>query len=215
MEGYEKDYHKHLHGHLYSNKQYYKVRAKLAKLKYFKNIPINAKVLEFGCGLGQNIVGMPNATGYDISQFSLEECRKKGIKVTDNLKKLKDNSFDIVFSAHVLEHLENPSEAILQMKKKLKNDGKLIIILPTERHRHVSNFNLEASQHLYGWTFKTFNQLLLKHGFRIVKNKYHRGEGFSMLLPLSKINFTLFDYLTQAIGYIHGTKEMMFVAKKK
>ena len=97
MKKYEKYYHINKHNYLHDNEYYYRVRSKVAIEQYFKGIvKRKEKVLEYGCGLSQNIFYVNNATGYDISKFALEFCKRKGINVTNNLKGLKD--FDVILS---------------------------------------------------------------------------------------------------------------------
>ena len=213
MKGYEKEYHTLLHRHLYSSKEYYLIRAKLALKKYFNNIPKKEKIIEFGCGLGQNIYFLPNAIGYDISKFSLNFCRKMNIKVVENLNKTK-NDFDCVFSAHVLEHMENPYETLKLMKSKLKKGGKLILILPAEKHKKAA-FKVDKNQHLYCWNFQVINNLLIKTGFDVVENKYVYGSGYRKLLAFSRINLELYDFLTKLVSFITCAKEMKIVAIKR
>lgn len=214
MNGYEKEYHLALHSYLYSSKEYYDARAKLAYLKYFKGVSKSSKVLEFGCGLGQNIYLIPNAWGYDISKFSLNFAKSKGINATDNLKKIKDSSFDVVISCHVLEHLENPLEALKLMKQKLKKGGKLILVLPVEKQQRVE-MKMDSSQHLYCWNFRTINNLLIKAGFRPIENSYLRGAGYKKLLPISRISFKLYDFLTRFLSFLTCEKDMKIIALKK
>lgn len=213
MVGYEKKYVLELHNYLYSNPYYYKIRAKIALEKYFKKIPKNSKVLEFGVGLGQNIFYLKNAIGYDISKFSLDFCHKKGIQITNNLNELKNKDFDVVFCSHVLEHLDHPINSLKLMKQKLKSGGKLILILPVEKQKK-GKLKMEKSQHLYCWTFQTINNLLIKNEFKVVKNEYFRGAGYYKLLPISKLNFTLYKILTKIVSIILNRKEMMIVAIK-
>jgi SAM-dependent methyltransferase len=213
MEEYEEAYHSSLHNFLYKDSNYYRARAKLAVKRYFQDIPVRSQIFEFGCGLGQNILLLQNAIGYDISKFSLKFCESKGIKVTTDLNKLKNNSFDIAFSCHVLEHLENPFETIQDMKTKLKEGGKLILILPVEGEKR-SNFEMEESQHIYSWNFQNINNLLIKAGFKIQENEYIYSSGHKKLLFLSKIDTNLYDLATRFIGKIRNTKEMKIIATK-
>ena len=212
--GYEGEYHKLKHEHLYTNENYYKARAKAARLKYFKGISKDSKVLEFGCGLGHNIYFVKNSKGYDISKFAVDFCTKKGIDSTTKINEIKDNSFDVVFSCHVLEHLENPLETIGLMSKKLKKGGKLITIIPVEkRNRH--SFKMDENQHLYCWTFQTFNNLLIRSGLKPIENTYLRGSGYKKLLPFSAISFSLYLFLTRVVAFFKGSKEMKIVAIKE
>jgi SAM-dependent methyltransferase len=212
--GYEEEYHKLKHENLYSNEDYYKTRARLSLIKYFNGINQDSRVLEFGCGLGQNIFLIKNAIGYDISKFAVEFCNKKGINATTDLKKLKKDSFDMVFSCHVLEHLENPLDTIKLMCKRLKKGGKLITILPVEK-RNKNSLEIDENQHLYCWTFQTFNNLLIKSGFKPIENTYLRGSGYKKLLPISRISIKLYILMTKIMAFLKGSKEMKIVAIKE
>ena len=52
-ENYEGDYHRIIHKHLLQDEKYYLFRAKYATKSYWKYL--NGTLLEFGCGIGQNI----------------------------------------------------------------------------------------------------------------------------------------------------------------
>ena len=63
---YEAAYHQVRHA-AHSNQAYYEARARVALKKFFTGVDPNARLLDYGCGLGQNILYLPNAVGYDIS----------------------------------------------------------------------------------------------------------------------------------------------------
>ena len=210
---YENDYHNCLHKYLITDESYYKARARLALVKYFKGIPKNSKILEFGCGVGQNIYMLKNAIGYDISNYSLNIAKSKGVNIIGNIKDIKNNSCDVVFSSHVLEHVENPIETLKLIKSKIKEGGKLILVLPVEKHAKV-DFNMDVNQHLYAWNFRTINNLLIKAGFKVIKNEFAYGTAYHKLLFVSKVNFRLYHWLTKLAGFVKGSKEMIIVAKR-
>jgi len=211
---YEKEYHATRH-HTHYNDQYYSARAKIALKKFFAGIDLNAKLLDFGCGLGQNILFLPNAVGYDISAHGVDFCNSKGIKATNNLDDLADNSFDYVFSAHVLEHHPHPKTMLEDIHSKLKKGQKLILVLPYEKHMKKGQFSLDLNQHLYCWNFQTINNLLITSGFNIEDNRYIRGAGYHKLLFLAKQNFNLYWHATNAVSRFAGIKEMMIIATKE
>ena len=214
MKGYEKDYYSTIYGDSNLKEGLYPAKAKIALNKYFKGFPKDIKILDFGCGLGHNTYLFPNSVGYDISEFSLDFCRKMGKQVINNIEDAEDNSFDVVFSSHTLEHVENPYETLEILKRKLKPDGRLILILPVEHHRKAS-FKIDINQHLFCWNFRTINNLLIKRGFEILKNKYCHGIGYQKLYFISKISQRLFECVTTFISRILFIKEMMIVAKVK
>lgn len=209
---YESWYHSTRHSNHF-NDDYYNARAKIAIEKFFSSVEKNSKILDFGCGLGQNIMYMPNAIGYDISKFGIEFCRKKGINATTQLEEIPDNSFDVVFSSHVLEHHPHPMTMLEEMYSKLKEGQKLILVIPHERHGKAQ-FKYDLNQHLYTWNFQAINNLLLTVGFEIVENKYIRGAGYFRFLPLARLNFGLYRFVTNMVSRLCGIKEMMIIARK-
>lgn len=97
------------------------------------------KILDLGCGEGTrlNYLALPGqkAFGIDISRTAIlvAKNRSKSINFSvGDLEKLpfKNESFDLIYSAYVFEHLENPEKVILEAKRVLKNGGDLVIICP-------------------------------------------------------------------------------------
>lgn len=103
-----------------------------------------AKLLEAGCGIGAQTVILakknPDAkiTSVDISLESLkkarENARQKGIENVRFLQAdifslpFEKESFDHIFVCFVLEHLQNPAEALRNLKKFLKTGGSITVI---------------------------------------------------------------------------------------
>ena len=208
---YGKEYHSEVHDNLLSNEKYYLFRAKCADKFYWKYL--KGKVLEFGCGLGQNIfLHKGDSLGIDVSDFALEECKKKGIDVEKDIKKIEIGSFDSILCCHVLEHLENPHEIIEEFYRVLKPNGGLVIVLPfSNKNKPIRNFKSDVAKHLYNWNFNSSNELLNDVGFKIVLNKFSYGYGYSKLYNL---NFKLALFLLQILGKLKNRKEMIIVGEK-
>src|SRR5439155_14635375 len=126
--------------------------------------------------------------------------KKKGIKVIGN-KNLIDK-FDVIFSAHTFEHLDNPLEDLFFIKSKLSKDGILILVLPREFQKDSSLNPDKRNYHLYSWNFRTINNLLDRAGFEVLQNKVYYGTGFRKLKFLSLFSFGLYDFFIRAIGYL-------------
>lgn len=209
---YESWYHETRHSNHF-NEAYYNARAKIALDKFFFSVDKNSRILDYGCGLGQNIYYLPNAKGYDISTFGIEFCKKKGIDATTNLDEIPNEAFDVVFSAHVLEHHPHPKAMLESINSKLKKDHTLVLVIPHERHGK-GKFEYDLNQHLHTWNFQAINNLLITTGFTIQENRYIRGAGYFKLLPLAKINFGLYRLATNLVSRFFGIKEIMVIAKK-
>ncbi len=106
--------------------------------------PAGALVLEAGCGIGaQTITLVKNSPEarficIDISEESLKAAQNHvesagyhnaTFQQADifNLS-FPDNHFDHIFICFVLEHLQNPLDALLHLKEKLKADGTITVI---------------------------------------------------------------------------------------
>lgn len=209
---YEEEYHSQRHKEHF-DEIYYEARAKISLEKYFNGIPHDSKILDYGCGFGQNIFFLKNATGFDISNYSISFCKQKGINATTNPEDLIDNSFDYAFSSHALEHHPHPKDMLETIKAKLKSGQDLILVIPYEIHGKTS-LTMGFNQHLYCWNFTTINNLLISCGYKVKSNRYHRGAAYNKLLFLYKVNFTLYKLATIIAAILFGVKEIEVVATK-
>ncbi len=117
----------------------------LAELLHHDTVyPDGSTVLEVGCGVGAQTVilarNSPKAkfTAIDVSQSSIAAAKVllKREKITNvsfenaDIFELpfKAETFDHIFICFVLEHLPNPVEALLRLKKVLKKEGTLTVI---------------------------------------------------------------------------------------
>lgn len=134
------------------------------------------KVLDVGCGLGQNLIALAKkgaiCFGLDISSCMLERANKI-IKENDlegaialeqgDMRKLsafKDIDFDIIISVYSMEYLSGVQElrkVIYNLNKRLKPGGVLIICFshPSQAHRYPEIMNKSIPQG--AGMYRTFN----------------------------------------------------------
>jgi ubiquinone/menaquinone biosynthesis C-methylase UbiE len=107
-------------------------------------IPVNSKFLDVGCGAGYamkkateefncNCRGIdPDPGAHGVGRY--EENFFSGMDITkataENIP-FNDESFDVVYSSHVLEHVTDEVKSLEEMKRVLKSNGTLIIGMPT------------------------------------------------------------------------------------
>jgi ubiquinone/menaquinone biosynthesis C-methylase UbiE len=105
-----------------------------------------ARVLDAGCGWGRMLLGvLEHHQGLDVTAMDLqddalqigrkligEDCEGNRIDwQTGNLECLKfaDETFDIVYSARVFQHLDDPAKGIQEIVRTLKPGGRFLIFL--------------------------------------------------------------------------------------
>lgn len=109
-----------------------------SKVALLKTMRLNCRILDYGCSWGYRMHQFVrqgfDAVGFEISQRRAIYGRQKlGLRIVsdfDELKSLPDKSFDIIFSHHVLEHLQDIRTAFGVMSHLLADDGFLFHVLP-------------------------------------------------------------------------------------
>lgn len=102
------------------------------KALYKKLIPGGKIIMEVGCGTGDliSILGAKEAVGIDISREMVRLAKKKYPAIYFKATTIEDFksyvSFDYIFLADVIEHLENIAGTIKCLKKFCHKDTKVI-----------------------------------------------------------------------------------------
>ncbi len=209
--GYEEDYHSLFHRHLLNDSRYYDFRARYAAEFYWPFFHLSGEVMEFGVGLGQNILlNKERAFGVDISDFCIANCAGKGIRVMKDVGKVKSGSLSGVLCCHCLEHLENPAFYLREFFRVLERGGRLVLLLPVESHK-IKDFKPSPTQHLFAWNLQTIGDLLALVGFKVKIGKFNYATGFSKFYYLP---FGLAVYFIKTLGMVADTKELLVVAEK-
>ncbi len=128
---YDSKYHHLKFNRYFTDENYYQKRGRLAKEQYFAEFfNENSKVLEFGCGLGQNLALFKNEYGYDLNKELYPLLKKRDITMFNALSEIPTNFFDEILISQVLEHLENPIQILKELHKKLKKKRHLRLVIP-------------------------------------------------------------------------------------
>jgi ubiquinone/menaquinone biosynthesis C-methylase UbiE len=147
--------------------------------------PAGAKILEAGCGIGAQTVILakknPHAEiiSVDISPESLKKAREnlkeKDIKNVRFLQAdifslpFEEESFDHIFVCFVLEHLQNPVEALKTLKIFLRPGGTITVI---EGDHGSCYFHPEKENALQAWNCLIRVQAYMKGNSLIGRQLY-------------------------------------------
>jgi 2-polyprenyl-3-methyl-5-hydroxy-6-metoxy-1,4-benzoquinol methylase len=126
-------------------------------------------LLDIGAGTGDFLVVAKNngwdTTGIEPSAKAKAIAINKGVHFADNLSDLKSHAFDVITMWHVLEHVPNLDDYILELKRLLKPTGTILIAVPNFKSfdanyygrfwaaydvpRHIWHFSKTAIQKLF------------------------------------------------------------------
>ncbi len=154
---------------------------------------LKGRVLEVGSGTGVNfefynedaqVVAIePSTPMIRVSKAKQCHCQSidfLNISITDEVlfEHLEEQSFDFIISTLVLCTVNNPKQAILNYKKLLKPNGKLVVL----EHIHSSKKTHKRLQNFANPFWNVFSEgcnlnrntdkLLLKGGFKSLEHKY-------------------------------------------
>lgn len=146
----------------------------------FKNI------LDIGCSSGtllQNVAQLadnPNLHGVEMNDNYRKYIIEQGLVPATNLSNDdinkyfngRERQFDFISIVHVLEHLRNPKATLDSIYKLLSSEGRLYIEVPNMKTPY-NNLRTEylAMYHLYNFTDYTLRELLVKSGFKVLKEQ--------------------------------------------
>ncbi len=210
---YDVGYHSARHAEIIVDDEYFWARAEVQARFYFTETERQRRVFEYGCGIGQGIAGLPNATGWDISSEARDVCRKRNLRIYDDLEHVPKGEWDIVFCRHVLEHLERPLDALKCMRELLASDGELYLVLPKEGH-YMLPIAPDLDQHLHCWNFRALNNLLFRAGIVPYRNEYKYALGWRAFLPIRRLlGKEIYYQITKAGGVFRRNGELIVRAR--
>lgn len=98
------------------------------KIKYLLPKYTRGSVLEIGCGVEK---AFPHFVGYDSLHHFGEHTAADVVGDAADLGQFEDESFDAVFSSHVLEHMEDMQGALNEWSRVIKPGGFLCLYVPS------------------------------------------------------------------------------------
>lgn len=132
------DYYRHIEGSIGGTERFEWVYANFFKQDH------DQKILEIGCGEGSLLALLSRENqvhGVDISSSGVEKTRQKGIPchladASNERLPFEDSFFDVVICLETIEHVENPHRMIWEIKRALKENGRLLISIPSYKILH-------------------------------------------------------------------------------
>jgi len=147
--------------------------------KQYKNI------LDFGAGLGEfcNKIDSQKIIAVELDDEQRTNIKCKSYKTLDEVR---DNSFDLIYTLNVLEHIKNDADIVKQLSKKLKKNGVLKILVPA----HMSLYCAMDKQvgHFRRYEKKELINLVKNANLQIISCKHFDFIGYFVALVFKFIS---------------------------
>ncbi|HEU4684708.1 MAG TPA: class I SAM-dependent methyltransferase [Nitrospira sp.] len=188
-----------------------------ADRRYFEGVPEGARVLEYGGGLGNNLLAVARRADtwmIEPSELGRHLAAGSGIAVARGIEELCQRDFDAVLCRHVLEHLEDPFLTLRRILDLLKPGGELIVAVPCENMRLFPSEE-DLDHHLYCWSPRTLGNLIQRAGYRVGRIYFEYYAGKRRLLPLYRfLGGNVYAGAVRAAGRLFNCKELVIRARK-
>lgn len=132
----------------------------------------NYRMLEIGCANGNFLANDPkNIIGVDINMNLLKVAREHDFNVlctdVENGLTFKDESFDAIYAAHIIEHLKDPIYFLTECYRILKPTGLLLIVTPN--FSTAFKIFYDDPTHVFPLTKESLKKCALEAGFKKFK----------------------------------------------
>lgn len=148
------------------------------RFKYLEQIVRDKRVLDVGCGNGGFLKILKKTAkevmGVELEVESRERMEKSGLQVYSAIDEVREK-VDIITMFHVLEHLDEPIENLMMLKKCLfDSSSQLIIEVPNANDALLTLFESKRfasftywSCHLYLYNIESLRRLAYRCGFKV------------------------------------------------
>ena len=166
------------------------------KLKLINSFETSSKnILDVGAGTGDFLnVCKSNSwkvSGIEPSLNARKIAYKKGVNLQENLSEFKNTNFDVITLWHVLEHVENLSEYILELHSLLADDGRLIIAVPNFKSDDANYYKefwaaFDVPRHLWHFSQISISKLFSEVHMVVEKTIPMKFDGYYVSLLSEK-----------------------------
>ena len=194
--------------------------------------------LDFGCGGGAHLESVReahpnwNLYGLDNSEIACKAVEQKGFKVfCGDIAdvSLPENYFDHIHMGSVVEHVSDPKYVMSRLNRSLRTGGTVLIRTPNFASLARVLFGkfwqaLDTPRHLFLFTKKTLERLLVGTGFKVKKVSFKVGpsveiKSFYYLLNkkdrrMSPITWRLLRPFTDLLARLGWASTIIITAKK-
>ena len=195
---------------------------------------LGSEILDVGTAGGAFIKAAINygfvVKGVEPSGALVESARRRGFDVmqgTADKLPFDDETFELVCMWDVIEHLTDPNAALLECKRVLKPNGRMLINFPDigtiQAKLAGKRFWWILSVHLQHFTVETLKTLCKRNGFAYVKSTSHwqtlelgylAQQAVNLGVPLAKIGYAVMPGFVRRVPIPYYASQTTLIVKK-
>ncbi|MBU4538848.1 MAG: class I SAM-dependent methyltransferase [Weeksellaceae bacterium] len=199
-----------------------------------KELYLNAKVLDYGCGAGEFLKFIEDdftTYGYEPNEAARNFASKKvsKTKILSEIDSIENASLDAITLWHVFEHIENQQDILKKFHNKLKDNGLLIIAVPNPTSYDAKRYKefwaaYDVPRHIYHFTKSGMENLMNNENWELKKIKPLLLDSFYISMLSEKYKRSPFFWIKGmifgAISNFKGLKNdefssLIYIIKKK
>jgi SAM-dependent methyltransferase len=145
--------------------------AKAQRFRWAPYVTQQHSCLEFGSSAGYVLDSMPcyRKYGVEVNEHARRFAREKfGLITVPSLTDILPLSVDIIYSSHVLEHVECPLCIMRRLETKLKKGGLMIFVLPGWSRECLQYTLHDQNHHLQSFGAQDIGNLMALVGLEIL-----------------------------------------------
>jgi len=170
------------------------------RLEALSNLPENAVILEIGAGTGLNFRFYPKSritVACEISSEMLIEAKEKGfpyllVQADAESLPFANDSFDAGLATLVFCSISNPLNALNELRRVIKKDGKLILlehVRPKGFLGYLFDFiNIFTQKFLNDCFNRETSKIVSESGFEIIELSSRAGDIFNLIICINRKN---------------------------
>lgn len=201
--------------------QFVKQIALKKKLNLINFLSKKGKILDIGAGVGDFLATAQkdgwNTVGFEPNANAKEIAKNKGISFIDSFLEIENHSLDVITMWHVLEHVPNLEQQILELKRMLKPNGTLIVAVPNYKSLDAQIYQNHWAAYdvpIHFWHFsKTSISLIFKEfNMKLIDVLPMKFDSFYVSMLSEKYKNGKINYIK---SIINGLKSNRYGKSKK
>lgn len=193
----------------------HKIRSRLEAnrlLRYCEGVPPDARILDVGCGDGFHLrllreFGRSTWTveGLDVDSRAVAIARQDGATVHEGTVEeadLPENHYDVIYTLQTVEHVADPLEMLVAIRRILKPGGRLVIVTD---NTDTIDFRLFKDRYWGGYHFPRHWNLFDRSSLdRLATRAGYETEGIATIVSPVNWVYSIHNYLVdrEAPGWL-------------